>query len=168
MVGVSPRDVDVLREQLGREPRGVRAVETRCPIGHPQVIRVYPLVEGAPFPTLFWLTCPALVAQISQLEHGGTIAELEAALARDDALRQEYKANHRTYVADRWHELSERDRRWVELQGLSDVFLERGIGGIRHWSTVKCLHLHYAHHLARANALGAWIDAHYEIAVCRE
>lgn len=160
--------MDALREQLGREPRGVRAVEARCPVGHPQVIRVYPLVEGEPFPTLFWLTCPSLVGQISQLEHRGTIAELEATLARDANLRRRYEDDHRAYIAERWHELSERDRRWVEAQGLSDAFLERGIGGIRHWSSVKCLHLHYAHHRARANVLGAWIDARYDLVACGE
>ena len=163
---VSERDLAVLWEQLGREPRGVRAIETRCPVGHPQVIRVYPLTDGEPFPTLFWLTCPSLVRQISQLEHQGLIAELEALLVRDDDLREGLFEDHRAYVAERWNELSARDQQWIRDQGLSEVFLERGIGGVANWMSVKCLHLHYAHHLARANVLGAWIDAHYEIVAC--
>ena len=167
MADLHPSDLDTLREQLGREPRGVRAIETRCPVGHPQIVRVYPLVDGEPFPTLFWLTCPSLVRQISQLEHQGLIAKLEGLIAQDDDLRAGLFENHRAYIAERWNELSAGDQQWVRDQDLSDVFLERGIGGIFNWETVKCLHLHYAHHLARSNVLGAWIDEHFEIEDCR-
>ena len=166
MADIHPSDLDVIREQLGREPRGVRAIETRCPAGHPQVVRVYPLIDGEPFPTLFWLSCPSLVRQIAQLEHQGRIADLEALIAQDDELRKELFANHRAYIDERWNELSALDRQWVRDQGLVDAFWERGIGGIFNWETVKCLHLHYAHHRARANVLGAWIDEHYEIVAC--
>lgn len=167
MASVSARDMDALREQLGREPRGVRAIETRCPVGHPQVIRVYPLVDGEPFPTLFWLSCPSIVRQISQLEHQGLISEMETRVARDDPLRAQYLEDHRAYIRERWTELAERDRQWIRDQGLSDALLERGIGGMVNWTSVKCLHLHYAHHLARANVLGARIDARCDVAPCR-
>lgn len=167
MADVNARDVETLREQLGREPRGVRAIETRCPVGHPQVVRVYPLVDGEPFPTLFWLSCPSLVRQISQLEHQGLVSRLEELVARDDELRARYFDDHRAYIRERWNELSERDRGWIDDQALSDVYHERGIGGILNWASVKCLHLHYAHHLARANVLGAWIDKHYQIDPCQ-
>ena len=168
MTDIHPSDLDTLREQLGRKPRGVRAIETRCPVGHPQVVRVYPLVDGEPFPTLFWLSCPSLVRQIAQLEHQGLIADLEALIARDDDLRAGLFENHRAYIAERWNELSARDRQGVRDRGMADVFWERGIGGILNWTTVKCLHLHYAHHRARANVLGAWIDGHREIVACRD
>lgn len=43
------------------------------------------------------------------------------------------------------------------------LFIGRGIGGIRfeNPSSVKCLHTHYAHHLARpedGNLIGLWVD----------
>lgn len=167
MGDVSDRDLDLLRQQLGREPRGVRAIETRCPVGHPQVVRVYPWVDGGPFPTLFWLSCPSLVRQISALEHQGLIAHLEALIVGDDDLREGLFDDHRAYIEERWNELSAQDQQWIRDQRLTDVFLERGIGGILNWTSVKCLHLHYAHHLARANVLGAWIEAHFEIVACR-
>lgn len=166
MGGVSEREFKIIAAQLGRPPRGVRAVETTCPVGHPQTIRVYPLVDGEPFPTLYWLTCPETVRQISRLEHQGSIPKIEELIASDAAFRARYLQNHRTYIAERWRELSRRDRRWIRDQGLLEVFLKRGIGGLEDWTKVKCLHLHYAHHLARENVIGEWIDGRYEITGC--
>jgi len=92
---VSERDLKVLKEQLGRPPRGVLAIERRCPAGHPQVIRVYPLIDGEPFPTLFWLTCPEIVKQISRLEHESWIRKLEERIARDPEFRRRYHEAHK-------------------------------------------------------------------------
>ena len=53
-------DLDAVREQLGREPTVPFSVIARCGDGHPLVIRNRPLdADGHPFPTIFWLTCPA-------------------------------------------------------------------------------------------------------------
>jgi len=91
-------------------------VERRCPAGHALVLRCRPVRNDRdpvePFPTLFWLACDAVAAQIARLEYEG------------------------------------------------------GIGGIADRATVKCLHLHYAHHLARGSALGEAIDALGEIRLC--
>ena len=45
---------------LGREPRGLEAIPVMDGDGHPRVIRVASLVDGKPFPTLFWLVDAAL------------------------------------------------------------------------------------------------------------
>ena len=164
---VSKRDLKVLEEQLGRPPRGVLAVERRCPAGHPQVVRVYPLIEGKPFPTLFWLTCPEVVKQISRLEHESWIQKLEERVQRDPELRARYHQAHRAYIEERWQQLTAEDKRWIEEQGLSEVFLKRGIGGVRDWDSIKCLHMHYAHYKARGqNPIGEWIEEHFEIQEC--
>ena len=166
---VSERDLQALEAQLGRPPRGVLAIERRCPAGHPQVIRVYPLIDGEPFPTLFWLTCPEIVKQISHLEHESWIRKLEERIARDPEFRRRYHEAHKAYIEERWRQLTERDRRRIEEQGLSDVFRKRGIGGLKSWDAVKCLHMHYAHFKARGqNPIGAWIEARFEIRECRE
>jgi len=154
-VMVSEAELQVIFEQLGRRPRGVCAIERCCPAGHPQVIRVYPLIDEKPFPTLFWLTCPNLVKQISRLEHLGVIEQLERLVERDPLFRNRYHEDHRAYIEERWRQLSERDRLFIQQQGLIPVFKERGIGGLRDWNTVKCLHMHYAHHKARENVIGA-------------
>ncbi len=163
---VTGREIEILTGQLGRFPRGVRTIERYCPAGHPQVIRVYPLLDERPFPTLFWLSCPALIQQISQLEYQGLIRVIEKLIQDDASLRARYHENHQAYIRERWAELTERDRRWIEAKGLASVFLKRGIGGLRDWSQVKCLHMHYAHHRARENVIGQWLDEHYALVEC--
>lgn len=163
---VSGRDLQVIRWQLGREPRGVMAVKRRCCRGYPQVIQVYPLLNGEPFPTLFWLTCPVLVERLSRLESQGYIKRLEARITEDGALREELYGDHRSYIAERWAALSEADRTWIKNRGLAETFRKRGIGGISDWNKVKCLHLHYAHHLARGSAIGHWLENRFSIEEC--
>lgn len=161
----------VLRGQLGREPHGVLGIERRCRFGYPQVIRVYPLLaNGAggarPFPTLFWLTCPFLAEQLARLEQQGYVKAAEQALAADEQLRREYHDDHRRYLAERWAALSPEDQALAEEQGLAPALRERGIGGLADWDRVKCLHLHYAHHLARGSALGRWLEARFQLEEC--
>lgn len=165
---IDERDLRVIQGQLGHEPRGLLEIERRCRWGYPQVVKVYPLlrVSCAPFPTLFWLTCPALVEQLSRLEEHGYIKELEQALAGDERLRQEYQEDHRRYLAERWAALSGEDKALVEERGLTAALRGRGIGGLSDWDKVKCLHLHYAHHLARGSALGRWVESHFQLEEC--
>lgn len=161
MANVSAQDLKVLEEQLKRPPRNVISVETRCPAGHPQVILVYPLIkEGKrwePFPTIYWLTCPSLVAQLAALEHVSWIRRLEREIRSDATLKRELEKNHKAYIEERWALLSDEDKQGIEKRGWTDIYLKRGIGGIENWNHLKCLHLHYAHHLARENVIGRWI-----------
>ena len=51
------RDLVAMARQLGRPLRGVRGVAHRCPCGLPDVVETAPrLADGAPFPTLYYLT----------------------------------------------------------------------------------------------------------------
>jgi hypothetical protein len=163
---IAPHEMQILEQQLGRPPRGVRAIERFCPAGHPQVIRVYPLIDAKPFPTLFWLSCPSLVQQISRLEYRGVITTLEQLIQDDASFRADYHKNHRAYVQERWEQLSPEDCLWVQTQGLRSAFLTRGIGGLQDWNQVKCLHMHFAHHRARESVIGRWIEEHYTIREC--
>jgi len=73
--------------QLGRPPRGTRAVAHRCPCGRPDVVETTPrLADGTPFPTLFYLTCPRAVAECSRLESAGVMKEMAERLAGDPEL----------------------------------------------------------------------------------
>ncbi|MBI4881060.1 MAG: DUF501 domain-containing protein [Planctomycetes bacterium] len=147
-------------------------IERRCPDGHAQVLRCYPLRRAygrvQPFPTLFWLACEHLDRQLARLERGGAIALLERALAADESLRAAVLADHRAYSEERWRALREEDRRVLEERALAGQARTRGIGGIRDFSTVKCLHLHYAHHLARGSAIGRWLESAFCIIPCGE
>ncbi len=145
-------------------------VERRCPAGHPLVLRCRPVreVDGRlePFPTLFWLACDDVHRQIARIEADGGVDLARAWLREDPARLAAFSAQHDAYVAERATLLSDDDRRRLESAGILDELRRRGIGGMLARDAVKCLHLHYAHHLARENLLGAWVDARYEVHGC--
>lgn len=108
------------------------------------MIETFPLVDGKPFPTLYWLTCVRASQAIGGLEAAGRMRELTERLRSDEAFAAEFAAAERDYV-------SRRD----ELHRLEDA---GGIGGGPS-DRVKCLHAHYAHHLVcGCNPVGAWVD----------
>src|ERR1700761_3355261 len=99
---IEEEDVAVVTAQLGREPRGVRAVAHRCPCGLPDVVETAPrLPDGTPFPTLYYLTCPRAASAIGTLEAGGLMREMTERLAREPKLAAEYAAAHHDYLARR-------------------------------------------------------------------
>ena len=154
MESLSLKDEQVIAKQLGRKPRGLHGIEQRCPYGYPQVVRVYPLVAGKPFPTLFWLTCSFLTKQIDHLEAEGWIKYLQALLETDSSLAVAFREAHLSYITERNRLLSPEDRATLEEAGMLKDLLEKGIGGTADFEKVKCLHLHVAHALARDNPIG--------------
>lgn len=130
-----PADVDAVRQQLGREPRGLRRVAHRCPCGLPDVVETDPrLPDGTPFPTLYYLTCPRAAGAVGTLEAGGLMREMTERLAADDELRAAYGAAHMSYVESR-----DAIEEVPEIAGVS-------AGGMP--DRVKCLHVLVAHSLA--------------------
>jgi hypothetical protein len=132
---IEPDDLAAVTAQLGRTPRGTRAVAHRCPCGLPDAVETTPrLPDGSPFPTLFYLSCPRAVAACSRLESAGLMRELNARLAEDPDLAARYRAAHEDYLARR-AKLGE----VPEIEGVS-------AGGMP--GRVKCLHALLAHALA--------------------
>ncbi len=81
---VEPADLEAIAKQLGREPRGVLEIVYRCPNGEPGVVKTAPkLPDGTPFPTLYYLTHPALTAAASRLESSGLMREMTERLQND-------------------------------------------------------------------------------------
>jgi hypothetical protein len=154
MEPVTLEDKRIIAAQLGRAARGLLRVERRCPYGYPQVILVHPLIEGKPFPTTFWLTCPFLAEEIDHLEEGGWIKKMETLLREDTKLNAQLQRAHRAYIEERMNLLSVEDRRFLDDSRMSASLLEKGIGGIGNFNRIKCLHLHVAHALARENPIG--------------
>lgn len=143
--GLSATDRRVVAEQLGREPRGARAVAHRCPCGLPDVVETAPrLPDGTPFPTLYYLTCPRAVAAVSSLESAGLMREQNARLAADPELAARYRSAHEQYLARR-EELGS----VPEIAGVS-------AGGMP--TRVKCLHVHVAHALAVGEGVNPFGD----------
>ena len=165
-------DLDMLELQLGRRPTGVLKVEVYCPAGHPQVIRYYPLTLGeqgqvlSPFPTLFWLTCPSLIRQVSEFESYGWIGKVEERIQGDSDFRAEYHENHKAYGRERWAALLPAHQKAVIEKGWENVYRNTGIGGIREWDFVKCLHLQYAHHAGAANVVGRFLQEQFSLQPC--
>ena len=132
---VTDTDLEALREQLGRVPRGVVAIAARCVCGRPAVVRTAPrLSNGSPFPTTYYLTHPAAVKGCSTLEAEHLMEDFNARLADDEALAAAYTAAHEDYLARR-AELG----RPEEIEGVS-------AGGMP--ARVKCLHALVGHALA--------------------
>ncbi len=166
----TPTDLETVAAQLGRKQTRVVGIAARCPAGHPSVVVNYPLrrrgAQLLPFPTLFWLTCPELIKAVSRLEMRGLIAELDGRLETDDDLAAALLHDHESYIAQRWQQLTDEDRAAIEAASLTDVFQQRGIGGIGNLRSVKCLHSHFAHHLASANAIGALLERDHGLHTC--
>ena len=99
---ITPDDRAAVARQLGREPRGLRAVASRCPCGLPDVVETAPrLPDGTPFPTLYYLTCPRAAGAIGSLEAAGVMREMTARLGADEQLRAGYQRAHQDYLARR-------------------------------------------------------------------
>ncbi|KAB1143931.1 DUF501 domain-containing protein [Streptomyces luteolifulvus] len=126
-------DVEAFKQQLGRPPRGLRAIAHRCPCGQPDVVETAPrLPDGTPFPTTYYLTCPRAASAIGTLEANGVMKEMTERLQTDPELAAAYRAAHEDYIA-------RRDAIEV-LEGFPSA------GGMP--DRVKCLHVLVGHSLA--------------------
>ena len=124
-----------MSSQLGRTPRSACAVAHRCPCGLPDVIETHPrLAEGAPFPTLYYLTCPRAISAVGRLEAAGVMREMTQRLGDDPELAARYRQAHAAYVAAR--------------ASIDDVPEIAGISAGGMPDRVKCLHVLVAHALA--------------------
>ena len=158
---LTPATVARVAALLGREPRGLRDIPVASAAGEPMVIRVASLVEGKPFPTLFWLVDPGLGYRIDQEEAGGLIARLQQQIDGDPALQAAMAADHRAHIALRDSYLSDDDRRQLQRAGFTAVLADKGIGGIADFSRIRCLHTWYAAHLVVPNTVGRLLDAYW-------
>lgn len=153
-------DLQILQQQLGREPRGVARIAARCGCGKPCVVMTEPrLPDGTPFPTVYYLSCPKAASAIGTLEANGVMAEMQSRVETDPELAAAYRRAHEAYLADR--------------ATLGDVPEIAGISAGGMPNRVKCLHVLAGHALAAGpgvNPLGdevlAAIGAWWEPANC--
>ena len=130
-------------ELLGRRPQAGFEVVVHDDDGGPVVIRNEPLsADGTPMPTLYWLVGREERRAVGRLESSGGVRAAEEAVD-PDALADA----HRRYAAERDAALA------PGHQGLRPT---GGVGGTRRG--VKCLHAHYAWHLAGGDdPVGRWV-----------
>jgi hypothetical protein len=144
-VPVTESDVAALTVLLGRAPRGDFEIVVRDVAGAPMVIRNSPLLDdGTPMPTRFWLVDPVLLTRVARIESAGGVRAAEAAVDADELQRA-----HDRYAAERDAALP------ANHEGPRP---HGGVGGTRRG--VKCLHAHYAWHLAGGDdPVGRWVAA---------
>jgi hypothetical protein len=144
-VPLTESDVAALTVLLGRAPRGAFEIVVRDASGEPVVIRNSPLLDdGTPMPTRFWLVDPGLGTRVARVESAGGVRAAEAAV---DAA--ELQAAHDRYAAERDAAIP---------AGHEGPRPHGGVGGTRRG--VKCLHAHYAFHLAGGDdPVGRWVAA---------
>jgi uncharacterized protein len=147
---IDPGDLAAVEAQLGRPPRGGRAVGHRCPCGLPDVVVTEPrLPDGTPFPTTYYLTCPRATSLIGTLEGSGVMRDMEARLGDEPDLAAAYRRAHEAYLLDR-AALAE----VPEIDGVS-------AGGMP--ERVKCLHVLAAHALAAGRGVNPLGDEVLEL-----
>lgn len=147
----SSHDLEVLAEQLGRLPRGVAGIAARSVTGEPLVVATMPRLEnGTPFPTTYYLTHPAYVAECSRLEASGVMAEWTAEIPEDEEIAAAYAAAHAAYIADR--DAIAKDAGLPEVDEVANI----SAGGMP--TRVKCLHALVGHALAAGPGVNPFGD----------
>ncbi|MEZ5267379.1 MAG: DUF501 domain-containing protein [Microthrixaceae bacterium] len=141
-------DRERVAELLGREPSAGFGVVVRNAAGDPVVIRNEPfMADRTPMPTLYYLVDPDLLRLIGRLEAAGGVraAEADVGLA---AIEQ----THRRYASEREASIP---------PSTTGPRPSGGVGGTRRG--VKCLHAHYAYHLAGGDdPVGRWVQDRLE------
>ncbi len=162
---VSKEDLKIIEKQLGRGVSNVLNIEKRCIYGYPQVIKSFPLKDGKPFPTLYWLTCPYLVEEVSKLEAQQKITEIEKIIQNNPELKRKMIRVHKEEIEKRMKLLEEKINSLPE--NMIKKLKETGIGGIEDFSRIKCLHLHYASYLVgENNPVGEIVDRYIAKKCC--
>ena len=117
----------------------------------------------APFPTLFWLTCPYLRSAVATLESWGMIEDVRRRIREDAEFGREYEDANARYALQRIGLLDAADRAGLHIDAQKDgpgagmlrVIEESGVGGAADWTGVKCLHMNVADFMAgNANPVG--------------
>ena len=141
-------DAAAVETLLGRTPQGDFEVVVRHADGSPVVVRNAPLLhDGTPMPTRYWLVGEPEVRAVSRLEAAGGVRLATAAMPPG-----EIAAAHARYAAERDATLPA-GHRGPRPTG--------GVGGTR--IGVKCLHAHFAWHLAGGDdPVGRWVAEHLE------
>ena len=136
-------DLEAVTRLLGRAPQGAFEVVVRGAGGGPVVIRNAPLLhDGTPMPTRHWLVGVAERLAVSRLEAAGGVGQAEAAVPPE-----EVAAAHRRAALERDAAIP---------PGWEGPRPSGGVGGTRRGG--KCLHCHYADHLAgTGDPVGRWV-----------
>ncbi len=161
---ITKEQFDLITKQLGRSPIGALEVVALDRDGQPAVLKVDPLADGKPFPSMYWLTSPLLHKAISHIESSAWIKEFEnVTLPENQNYKDRLKKDNENYRKMRWELfLSLHDEAGVN-EGFIKVIKNTGIGGIQSFDRVRCLHMHYAYHLVHGGLVGELLDNEFNL-----
>jgi hypothetical protein len=151
----------LIAQYLGREPRGLQEVAAWYN-NEPAAVRVASMVDGKPFPTLFWLVHPEINLTIDRLEANGLIAVLQQKIDIDVDLQNAMKKDHEAYIDARANWMSEEVKQEIDDKQMHGAFDGRGIGGIADFSRIRCLHTWYGAHLVITNTVGQLLEPYLQ------
>lgn len=162
-MNLTEQQYQIIEQQLGRKPRGIVRIAAETATGIPLVLQMRSWLDGEPFPTLYWLCSKDLHKAINQIETRGGVKLLEQEILEDDDLRERLIADQTRYRDKRFTEMLSEDKQAIAEHQFTELFESFGIGGIRTWDKIRCLHMHYAHHLAEGNVIGELLDQRYQL-----
>lgn len=152
---ISKQDLQYIEQQLGRKPQGIIEVTVRSKNGKPLVIKTKPVLvrsrkskvrsEKEIFPTLYYLVSRSVIEQVAKLESESFLSQMQEKVNTDNNFKtallkaQEEYRNERNSLVD------------LPLSDSQKEALETGIGGVKDFTRIKCLHCHLAHYLATKN-----------------
>ena len=163
MMNLSAQQTAIIEQQLGRKPRGIVEIAAQTDTGIPLVLQIRSWLDNEPFPTLYWLCSKDLHKAISHIEAQGNVKALELEIEHNEDLRQQLLLDQARYRDQRFAQMTPSDKQAIADKGFTELFNSMGIGGIRHWHKIRCLHMHYAHHLAEGNVIGEILDQRYAL-----
>lgn len=148
---IKKEEMEIIKYQLGREPENIGGIAVFCPFEKPAVLLTLPYSrEYGVFPTIYWLSCPYLVKEVSRLEDKGLIRKYTVMLEKDCSMKERLMAAHQDYGVVRMKLLSDVSKRYlVDKKSILEVLSDSGIGGIRDRKGIKCLHTHLADYLVK-------------------
>lgn len=149
-------DMGVIRKQLNTDDVRISGIIEKCRWGFPSIVLLYPArdmdesefhrrVNFRSLSTLIWLTCPYLNEKIHDLESGGFVKKISEFISNDAATTTKMNFAHAHYFFM---------KKKVFRYFLGDVssldqntrIFSTGIGGVSTITSIKCLHMHYAHY----------------------
>jgi len=160
---ITERDKNIIKLQLECKEVNAKKILVRCVYDYPQIIQLTPIkvTGGRPeinygaISNIIWLTCPYLNDKIHKLESVGFIEKIESFIQNDAALKIIMDEAHVHFYFMRSN-LLEQVTEHLPPKKRMRIF-NKGVGGTKDISTLKCLHMHYSHFRLYNNNLAGYI-----------
>lgn len=159
----SGSDVCVLKWQMGSKVVRICSILERCLHGFPRIIMLSPVkseltgdqIYYESLSNILWLTCPYLNEKIHAIEDLGYISRISRFVSNNHQMKEKMSAahSHFYYLRKRLYRDFFKDLYPEKLIGLFNT----GVGGVRDYTSLKCLHMHFSHYRIYDNNIAGYI-----------